>query len=1047
MSSEVQLHRLLSQAARRLLWRHGLFLHAAHLAAVSVLLAVLALLDAVLTLREGTAGPLLLAVLAVSMISLVYGLWRNASGRRFTAVSLAREVEREAGDFHDALVCAVELEEREDALNGLEALLLARVRTRFAAEGAALLARVCARRPLWRPCVLGVAAAVMFVTLAALTPGGRKAGYWLAGLLTGWPPGLEVLAPAPRAAFMVRSDITVTAKVHRWEREAVIEYLGDEGTVEHYPMHAVPNGAAGEFTFTLFEVMRDGRFRVLTPSLATDWQTYRVFERPQLKDVEVTAEPPAYTGLPSQKLTDFQDLTVVTGTALQFTATLLNGTGLTLQTPQAAQLFTAATAAEQSFTLSLTAEESGPCEVQVTGLDGGRQALAQFTLTVLPDLPPVVERREPTDDVKLKPNDTLRLSALATDDFGLRSFRLEYRIIGREGEVRELAAGAGGAREADVDEIWDVPALGVKEGDMISCMLVAADNRLPLSQVTRNGPFFVSIVPDTAELKAPANGQSQEEETVDMSAVIAESKRLLRQSWELSMLASPPENLLDDTAVGLQDLGIEIARRQTELQEKTKMPALPEPFGSLFKTAVDELAQAVGPLRKRSFEPSIRHQENALAQLLRIENELAKNKAKSDQAKAGKKNSGKKDGEEEQKQQPQADEEGEDGTAQALEEAIAKLRQAVARQDTLNSLLRRGDGSREAQEQEQRDIRTATRDVDLSLKDVAPAQPARALLGGAQHEMTGAANSVRHGRLPEAAIHGTRAGQQLLEALSQLESIRRQLGQQQVRQLAQEASSLAERQQAAARESAALQEQKAQGQLDDARRQQARQEQEALSAKTAALEKKLGKTAQSLEAMSPETAAELENLARQLAQGEVRGHQKKASNALLYKRFEKAVPEQEAAAQQLSELAQSVGQTAAKMPGFTLEELREQLQKLQEAAEAVREAQRSQDGQKAEQAVREARKEGADAAGRLARMLHDRRLEEVAGRLSEELDSQNFEQGAAEALSQLGMSLRLAVEALRKLEGGRATVLQRESVQPPGKYRRLVEEYFKGLGQ
>ncbi|MEE8110238.1 MAG: DUF4175 family protein [bacterium] len=100
----------------------------------------------------------------------------------------------------------------------------------------------------------------------------------------------------------------------------------------------------------------------------------------------------------------------------------------------------------------------------------------QYTVDVVPDLPPSVELLQPQGELTVNGPETFLVRYIARDDFGLKDVRLVAEVsgVGRREIVTSKSDGA--SRWESVQYEWDLRDLGLRPGAVVRARLVARDN-------------------------------------------------------------------------------------------------------------------------------------------------------------------------------------------------------------------------------------------------------------------------------------------------------------------------------------------------------------------------------------------------------------------------------------------------------------------------------------------------------------------------------------------------------------------------------------------
>lgn len=1028
----------LATLRRALLWRAVFQNVLSSLGGLALITLLLAGWDWAFGLTESHAAVVLGAALLCTAVAMLAGHIR-AILRVPSCVQLALAVEQQQPELMDAFVCAVGLEAEDRPLRSIEAALLSEMQERFAPnEG---FWQAFRRRQLrLRPLVLFALALLLLLTAASNCRAVKKGVFGMSDLVRGTCSGLR-LDPGD-ASVPPHSDMPIKALVQRWEEAAWIEYReGEDGELFRCPMTASRD--AGQL-FTFYDLTRDVRYRVGTASLRSRWQCVEVYEPPRCLEVQLSTQPLAYTGRAAQQVSAFQDLKVISGEAMLLRVRIPEGCQARLQAGEESLPLLPAGDGWQRIALVVT--QTLPCQLFLTDAAGRNGNEAPFTVTAEPDLPPLIELRQPALDSQVKPGDSLRLELFATDDFGLAHLALHYSVNGTERRqlpLKQAAANANVELEWNVSHLWDLPALGLKDGDLLSGYVAVADNRTPEPQHARSEIFFVVVRPEPASVDGEG-GQGQEQKA-DISDLLAESKRLLRASWDaLLQDDSARERSRQELLRDLKQLELDVRSRFHELQEQSQ-DRMGEPMTSLFNRTSLELQEAAKLVERTLVEESIAAQERALAALTQIENEMVKNSMRSKKAKSGKEQSdGESDDEQQDQEQPkQAQDPNQQEKIDRLKQQREALQRLIARQDELNRDSSRPDAQgaplADKQEQLHDDSSALRRDIQTQPegKDAAEA------MNRATREMDNGQRAFARDDLRTGGIHGTRSLAAMVSALRALEDALRHASANQIAQLAQRADELSAAQQDAAQASATAQ----QTPPADAAAKALRERQVELKQQSDELVRAIRQAADGLQDDFPEAAKALHAAAEQNRQRELPEHQQRAINALLYKRYERARKDQSDAANYLQALANDLQNAAASLPPVGEQDLREALQQLAEQAEKVNQAMQNDQQERAGQQIERARQDAAQTLQKLAAATKDQRLQQLSDDLRLPTGDASPSAAGAETLERLRAAATILSQQLEKMLVERKLSIRRQVSPPPAKYQRLVEEYFKSLGR
>ena len=1010
---------------------------------------IIVLLDAAnrfLPLRESWACICVALIAAAAVLLLAFRLLAVLVTAP-TPVSLALTVERERPEFLDAFVCAVETEEvPPQKRRPLQMALLQAVYADTAQFDCSpvVVPDYLRWQRLSVPAFLFIAIAVLALRTQPLA----KAGYCLRDWLGNGPPGL-IVTPG-NEEVPEHADVGINVEVKRWDNEAHIVYATPEGK-SRFLMN---KGDGRRHFFTFYDVTGTIRYRVLTPALASSWYTLRTYRPPALSRVEMRVDPPAYTGRDAAVYPRLSDCSAVVGSRISIEADVAPGVRVLLKRRDKMSPLTEVTPHKRVFTIQLA--EELVFSLVALGTGGRSTETPVCRISAEPDLPPVIDVLRPRKDTQARVDGRIALEARASDDFGLSYVALSYAVSG--GERREVplfepqpedaAAQAASERtpaaavlDRSVQHVLDLASVAVVEGDVVSYHFAASDNREPDPQHARSEVYFIEVRPEITPREMPAGAEQKE---FDVSGVIAELKRLIRMTWDV--LAAPDDER-GELAAGLhramKDLRLETQRKANEIAAAASGG---HPLAQLLRAAADDMGTAASLISRLLVEESLPPQERALAKLITVENELLKNAATAERGEGDGKDGGQEQQEredDEEKSQSQKDK------LTAMRETLEELRQLSTRQDDLNREMGRqmaspgADTPAKELSAAQGALENEARQAAAELERIAETREAGRQVETASGEMDKAERNLKSGDMRTGQRHGRRAHHSLAGAIQSLEDSYRQAAADEIERLAKRAQQLARAERQASDASEAL---AAAEQPDEAAVERAGEHQRELKQNVDRLTSDIGRAAAELDELYPDAAQAVVEAAQEARQQNLSGKMTRAGNALLYRRFDKASRHQADAANILQYLGVRLSDAARHLPTVSREELLEalaQLQRDQQEVEQIAEAGEADASERLEQ-VRERAWENLDP---LAATMRDGMLQRVTNGLAAPLGNG----GAGTESRRLQDLLRAARRVLERhlfaAEIERRVGLTRDASEPPEKYRRLVEKYFKDLSR
>ncbi|MEM8558124.1 MAG: DUF4175 family protein [Bacteroidota bacterium] len=273
-------------------------------------------------------------------------------------------------------------------------------------------------------------------------------------------------------------------------------------------------GPDGAFSHTLRNLRSTVAYRVETAGVTSPEYTATVVARPLVRGLRVTLRPPAYTGLPAQRLAPgVGDVAALPGTRVEVAVRLgdepVADAALVLEDVEGTPTDSAALArdgVEAAGAFGL--RRPGSYRVHLENADGFANAdPVRYRLDLLRDEPPEIILQGP-GDVNLADRLQVPVQVRVTDDFGFRSLRLFWRLTesryGQPTETFEAVDLPIDARTLDQRVLYDwllapTTGLDLTPGDAIAYYLEVRDNDTVNGPKTARTGTFTLRLPSLAE--------------------------------------------------------------------------------------------------------------------------------------------------------------------------------------------------------------------------------------------------------------------------------------------------------------------------------------------------------------------------------------------------------------------------------------------------------------------------------------------------------------------------------------------------------------------
>lgn len=311
------------------------------------------------------------------------------------------------------------------------------------------------------------------------------------------------------------------------------------------------------FTLNIPSLTEDRTFRLEAAGYASPEYTLKVNTRPEIRNFEIRADYPAYTGLTDQVLKNSGSLIVPEGTTLQWLLNTSNSDKVFFGLGQ--ELFAFEDTEKPLFAFSRKVRESLEYEVVLENAFSRNKNPIRYHINVIQDESPELEVNFVPDTITFQ---YAIFTGSISDDYGFKSLSLLYKRTAEEDYQVQNIPIAAGQNALQFFHQWSIDNTSISEGEAIEFIVSVRDND-PIHQFkqTNSRKFFLRI-PNQEEIETLIENSSKKTENqLDRSTEKAESLNENIQELE--------NRLKNKKELGWQDekLAEDILRDKEKLQK------------------------------------------------------------------------------------------------------------------------------------------------------------------------------------------------------------------------------------------------------------------------------------------------------------------------------------------------------------------------------------------------------------------------------------------------------------------------------------------------
>ena len=395
-------------------------------------------------------------------------------------------------------------------------------------------------------------------------------------------PGTEFDRPAPFElsitpgnAQLVRGDtLQIAAQASGAAPSRARLLIRDTtGATEEIALEA---DSLGRFRHTVSNVRRPLQYQVVASPVRTPWHTVRVAARPQVRQLQLTVTPPAYTGRSPRTLDpNVGDVSALPGARVEIEATLGgadasvavldfdDGPADTLSVRNGTATGTFAIQREDTYRLRLRSPEGVP-----------NRSPIRYRTSLRTDAAPSASFVSPDSPADLEPDLVQPLSVQLSDDFGFRRAALYYRMA-------EERFGDGQQEFSSVE--LPLPTPDQTSQTLTHKWLLAQDSNLD-PQPGDEIEYYVQVW-DNDTVKGPKSGRTRTQR-LRMPSLSDQYQNLDKTGDEARQQLDTLQQRADATRKEFQQLRRELRRsREADWQDRRQLEQLQEKQAAARKEA------------------------------------------------------------------------------------------------------------------------------------------------------------------------------------------------------------------------------------------------------------------------------------------------------------------------------------------------------------------------------------------------------------------------------------------------------------------------------
>ena len=311
-------------------------------------------------------------------------------------------------------------------------------------------------------------------------------------------------------------------------------------------------------------MQKDASFRLSANGFTSKKYDIDVMEKPNILDLAIKLQYPAYTGRKNENISNVGDLVIPAGTNVEWLFGADNTDALSVLFPGAEKSNAAERIDKKTYSIKKKITEDGLYRIYISNNTLPNADSVTYTLTVIPDLYPTIDLQKFTDTTDAR---VVYLAGEASDDYGIRSLMMHYSIErdGKNVKSEKLPMNIQNGNQTTYEYVLNMRNFDLKAGDKFSYYFQVWDNDGIQGSKSTKTPMMFYQMPTIEEVEKQEQ-KNNEEIKSDLENAMKEVEKLQKS------IKKAKEGVLQKNELNWQDKReIEkLLQQQKEAEEKIK---------------------------------------------------------------------------------------------------------------------------------------------------------------------------------------------------------------------------------------------------------------------------------------------------------------------------------------------------------------------------------------------------------------------------------------------------------------------------------------------